>query len=283
MRADRLPFALTLAAALVAGPVFGTARADDAAKVQLTLKLEKGAVAAFDQSQSSVQNITMSNGMPNEQSNDTQREWTQTVESTTDGAAAVQVKFGRFKGSASSMMGVMEFDSAEPADPMNPMAAFTGMFTALSGKTATVKIAKDGKLGDVTGIDGVAEAATGGMGGMGGGMVKGVARAFASPDAAKSWLRGVFPKLPEKPVGVGDTWTDEWTQDFAGGKKVKITLTFKATSIDAESVSVSLDGKFALEESAAPTTKDGEKPALPGAPGMPGLPGGPGGAGGAGG
>jgi hypothetical protein len=130
-----------------------------------------------------------------------------------------------------------------------------------------------------------------------------MARAFASPDAVKNWMRLAHPKLPEKSVGVGDTWTEVWPQDFAAGRKLTVTMTYKVTALDAESVTVAADGKFELD---APTAAEGGKGGTggdgaggaggaggasgaggaggaPGAPGGPGAGGGRGGAGGRGG
>lgn len=273
--------ALIPAIALVVGTgVWSGARADDAAKVTLARKLEKGAAVEFVQTQSQSQNVTTPMG-PQQMSNETVRTWTQTVESSGETGATLQVKFGRVKGSATSMMGAFEFDSDVPADPADPMAAMTGPFakgfTALAGKTATVSVGKDGRIGDVKGIDGVADEAAGGNR-----MVRGIARGAASPEAVRNWLRLTLPKLPEKAVGVGDTWTDLWLQDATGGSKMKVVLTFKVTSIDDAAVGVAVEGAFTLDAPAAPPApatppagKDGEKGGAPG--GGPGGPGGPGG------
>ena len=196
------PFALVaFAAILAAGPAAGGARAEDAVKAELALKPAKGSSVTFQQSQSNVQSISTGAGPANEQSSDVEREWTQTADAVGDDGVSLQVKFGRFKGSASSMMGVLEFDSDEPADPANPIAGFSKVFTSLSGKSATVKIAKDGTVGDVKGLEGGdapggAPGGMGGMGGAGGGMTRGLSRVFSSPEAVKGWLRHKSMETP---------------------------------------------------------------------------------------
>jgi len=285
--------------------VTGAALAQDSEKVQLAPHFVKGATADFEQAVSSAQSFTMGGGMAMQQDSSLNRAWTQTVESVADdGGATVQIKFGRIHGNATSMMGTMEFDSANPdaaGDPSNPMGAMMGQmskaFTVLSGKTATVKVGKDGSPGEVKGLEGaVAEASGGGGGGMGGpggmgggmgGATKQLAKTFSSPEAVQSWLRMALPKLPEKPVGVGDTWDESWTQEFAAGRKLTVTVTYKVTSVDTESVGVVVNGKFDLAAAPAtgttpPAGKEGEKPATPPMPPMPPMPGGAGGAGGGG-
>ena len=228
----------------------GPARSEDAAKIPMVLKLEKGAAADYKQHVTSTTDIAMAQGMAMNSSNEVHRAWSVKVTAVEEGGGGtVDAKFGRIHGSSTSMMGATEFDSekADAApDPGNPMAAMgagmTKAFTALAGKTATAKIAKDGKIGEVTGLDGVADAAGGGNP-----FAKGLAQANSSPSAVKGCLQGCFIKVPEKPVGVGDTWTDEVKQDAMGGMKITVALTFKVTAMDADTTTVGVEGKMTAD------------------------------------
>lgn len=284
---------------VLVAPLAASAFAQEGEKVPLTLHLTKGATAEFEQTSITSQTMTRE-GAPMQNSVEAHRALTVTVASVAaDGGGTIDVKFGRIHGSAASPMGTFEFDTEKAADPADPTAQFTAPFskplTVLSGKTVTASVAKDGKVSDVKGSEALAEEAAAGNP-----MAKRMAQQFLSATAVRGYVTWVFTKMPEKPVGVGDTWTDQITQDPQDGVKMTVDLTFKVTAMDADAVSVSVDGKVSIvpvDVPGATPGADGGKPGGEkagdkggGAPGGaggfgvggPGGAGAPGGAGGAG-
>lgn len=258
--------------------------AEDLAKVPVTVKLSKGAPIAFEQTTVVSTDATLPGGSPFHQSSDVRRAFSLAATAADPaGGGTVEAKFTRIHGKTTGFRGTVDFDSDKPpadgggaggsggaagggaggAGGLGGAPAGAGrVHTMLAGKTARATVARDGALGDISGIEGDAggggggggRGGDGGAGGAGGGGAGDRGRRGATtsgPAAARSCLQCVFVTVSQKPLGVGDTWTDDVAQEAMPGLKVRAAITYKVTAVDAETITVSINGKLSKADADA--------------------------------
>lgn len=159
-----------------------------------------------------------------------------------DRSFAMRNRIARIWGKMSNpMMGDFDFDSdkpAEQADPDDRAGAMKVMlqkqFTAMAGKDITLQMSSDGTVKTASTGDATADQMAQQMSGLG--------------------------KLPEKPVGVGDTWDAETTQAGMQGMKMKVKLKNTLKAFDADTVTIEQQGAMDIAGD-----KDGGDPSNPAA------------------
>jgi hypothetical protein len=252
---------LLLSSSLLALLAAAPARAEDPApasgdKVQLACNWSKGAARGFELAVDMNQTMNMG-GMEIPTEMKMSQVWTETCDAVDDkGVGTVRVKFVRIHGNLSNpMMGDIAFDSDKPADEGgadegNPMAGMAAMLsktlTALANQEIEARFAANGEMVSMKAPAMESDP-------MGGG-------GFSADDMAKQM--GALGKFPEKPVGVGDSWSSESSMKAGMGLNLKVKLKNTVQAIDAELVTVTQDGEFSTEAGGGDDAGDDPRAAM---------------------
>ncbi|MCG3133516.1 MAG: hypothetical protein HMLKMBBP_00694 [Planctomycetes bacterium] len=139
------------------------------------------------------------------------------------GDVTMKIKVTRMSGSMSNpMMGEIAFDSDKPeADADNPMAAqISQAFLQGVGQEIQAVCAKNGEVKSMVGGPEMAGGDLGDMiGGMGG--------------------------MPDKPIGVGDSWTLDKTRNMQG-MQIRVKAKYTLKSFDADTATVAVTGEMSM-------------------------------------
>lgn len=230
--------ALVLAVATGAA---GTAAAAD--KVELKLRLDEGQTYMLNMT---VKQAITQTVMDQEQTIDQTMAFGISLKTTkvdADGAMTIEVKYDSIFFEQDGPMGATTYDSADPPDEI-PMQAKG--FAALVGRGFTMKITPTAKVLELEGIDKMLDEILEFMelpeGPMLDQMKEGLKQQFGD-EALKQQMQQMFATYPDKPVGVGDSWTAE--ANLTGMMPMVLKNTYKVTAI-ADGV-VTLDGESTVE------------------------------------
>lgn len=182
-------------------------------KAELRWKFEKGRELTYKQTQKQTMEFA---GTAMEQENSQTQVWT-VKDVAPDGTATIETKCVAVAAKAS---GAMEFDYDSDKDkevPENPQVA---MMAKMVGKSFTLKMTPAGKIVEMKGFDALMEDLLKDLGDDAGPM-KEMLKQMLSDETMKSSMQQLAPMLPEKAVGPGDKWTNDFTLKFPmiGGMK----------------------------------------------------------------
>jgi hypothetical protein len=244
----RAPFLALALGAVVGVPAAVQAFAGDGevanTKAPLAARMEKGQVIWFRQKMKQDADIDMG-GMQMSNQMEMNQVWSQTCDSVDDkGVMAIRMKFAHVWGAMTNpMFGEVKFDSDNPdAGSDNPMLGqMAAALTKLAGTEMSGSLNPNGTM---TGMKMSGE---------------------ASADPAEKQMAEQLEKqlqgistLPDKPVGVGDTWTVKTDMNLQG-LSLTVEVNNKVTATDGESVTVAHDGKMSMSASTS-ATDDGSDP-----------------------
>ena len=182
-------------------------------KMELKWKFEKGRELTYRQTQKQSMEFA---GTAMEQETSQTHVWT-VKDVAADGTATIETKCVAVASKASGAM-EFEYDSEKDKDvPENPQVK---MMAKMVGKVFTLKMTPSGKIVEMKGFDALMEEMLKEMGDEAGPM-KDMLKQMLSDDTMKSAMQQLAPMLPEKPVGKGDTWKNDFTLKFPmiGGMK----------------------------------------------------------------
>jgi hypothetical protein len=190
-------------------------------KVELKWKFEKGRELTYRQSQKQVMEL-FGNAM--EQETAQTQVWT-VKDIGPDGVATIETKCVAV---ASKATGAMEFEYDSEKDKELPENPQVKMMAKMVGKTFTLKMTPQGKIVEMKGFDALMEDMLKELGDDAGPM-KEMLKQMLSDDTMKSAMQQLAPMLPEKPVGKGDKWSNDFTLKFPmiGGMKFGVGSTLK--------------------------------------------------------
>jgi hypothetical protein len=235
--------------ALLVLVLLAAATAVAADKVELRLRLDEG--KTYIMTMTAKQAITQT-FMGQEMAIDQTIQFAISFKSTkvdADGNTTVDVKYDSVAFEQDGPMGWIEYDSADPPDEIPMMARG---FAGLVGRGFTMTVSPEGKVTDVKGVDKLFEEIVESMelpeGPMLDQMKESLKQQFGD-EAMKQQMQQMLATLPEKPVGVGDSWSAE--SNLTGMLAMVIKNTWKVTSI--KDGIVTLDGESTIEPA-----KDGE-------------------------
>lgn len=176
-------------------------------KVQLKLKLEKGACYVFHHT--SDQDITQTiQGKKQEIQQTMLFEYEMLVQDIDkENNYIIKNSYTKVAFSQDGPMGTIEYDSTKPSKTVHPVAKG---FAGLVNQSFIIKMNKEGKVVDVIGVDKMldsilkkmefpTEAARK--------MTEKTMKKQFGEDALKEQMENMFLNYPEKPVGPGDKWT----------------------------------------------------------------------------
>ncbi|MFB3890602.1 MAG: DUF6263 family protein [Phycisphaerae bacterium] len=175
----------------------------------------------------------------------------------TDAGQTLKMTFKRFTMNMNAGAMKMEYDSADPNTADNPMGK---VFSAMLDKTIEVTMDAKGKVTKVTGVDkifeGIADNTPQGQA-----MLKQMKQSFNDKMMAKMVEQGDF--LPDKPVGKGDTFEKEVTQDMpmVGEARMKVDGKVKDIETTKDGTIATLDLACKLK-SDKPAAAEGAMPGV---------------------
>lgn len=149
-------------------------------------------------------------------------------------------------------MGVMEYDSTKPPQPgaENPMSA---MYKAMLGQSFVMKLSPKGEILEIKGIDEMIakmiekmapnEATKQQM--------KGMMKSFINEDKMKETSGTMVAALPQKPVGIGDSWTNKIS--VAIGFPMEIDTTNTLTDHKKGIITIQTNANIETGDDAKPT------------------------------
>jgi hypothetical protein len=144
----------------------------------------------------------------------------------TDGNMSIKTTYQTIHIKMEGPMGVMEYDSTRPeeAGESNPMSA---MYKAMLGQSFVMKLAPKGKILEIKGMDEMIakmidkmatdEAMKQQM--------KEMMNNFINEDKMKEMSGTMMAALPQKPVGIGDSWTNKISIPVGFPMEIDITNT----------------------------------------------------------
>ncbi len=167
----------------------------------------------------------------------------------TDAGQTLKMTFRRFTMNMNAGAMKMEYDSADPNTADNPMGK---VFSAMLNKTIEVTMDAKGKVTKVTGVDKIFEGNADNTP-QGQAMLKQMKQSFNDKTMEKMVEQGDF--LPDKPVGKGDTFEKEITQEMpvVGEAKMKVDGKVKdiETTKDGTVATMDLACKFKTDKPAS--------------------------------
>lgn len=188
-------------------------------KVDLKWKFEKGRELTYQQTQKQSMEIF---GTAMEQETRQTQVW-KVKDVAADGTATIETKCVAVASKAS---GAMEFEYDSEKDKEVPENPQVKMMAKMVGKVFTLKMTPRGKIVEMKGFDALMEDMLKELGEDAGPMRE-MLKQMLSDDTMKSAMQQLAPMLPEKAVGKGDTWKDEFTLKFPmiGGMKFGVGST----------------------------------------------------------
>ncbi|MBN1917814.1 MAG: hypothetical protein JW889_07895 [Verrucomicrobia bacterium] len=243
----------TTALVLLALLLAGTAPAADT--VELKLRLDEG--TTYKMTMAVTQAITQT-AMGQELNIDQTMGFGisfRTTKVDADGAMTVEVRYDSVSFEQDGPMGWTEYDSADPPDEVPMQArAFAGMV----GRGFSLKLSPRGQVLDIEGVDKFFDAVMEAMdlpeGPMLDQMKEQLKQQFGE-DAMKQQAQMMFAMLPDKPVGVGDSWTDKI--DMSGMLPMTVENTCKVTSIDDDGIAIDVESTISPVEGSEPIQMGG--------------------------
>src|SRR4030042_1010412 len=176
-------------------------------KIQLQLKLKEG--SSYEIKAGADQKISQTiQGQKMDMTQKTTMEYTFAVEKVEpNGNATAKISYNSIKFEQDGPGGKIEYDSSNPPEKITPSAAG---FAALKEGTFTVILSPEGRVVDMKGIDkmldlvieklDLPDEATRIQ-------AKENAQNFFGEQVMKEMMESMMAIYPEKPVGVGDTWS----------------------------------------------------------------------------
>ncbi|HEX7899864.1 MAG TPA: DUF6263 family protein [Planctomycetota bacterium] len=188
-------------------------------KVELKWKFEKGRELTYKQTQKQSMEFA---GTAMEQESSQTQVWT-VKDVAGDGTATIETKCVAVASKAS---GAMEFEYDSEKDKEIPENPQVKMMAKMVGKVFTLKMTPSGKIVEMKGFDALMEEMLKELGDDVGPM-KEMLKQMLSDDTMKSAMQQLAPMLPEKPVGKGDAWKNDFTLKFPmiGGMKFGVAST----------------------------------------------------------
>lgn len=188
-------------------------------KVELKWKFEKGRELTYKQTQK--QSMEFAGTAMEQESSQTQI-WT-VKDVAEDGTATIETKCVAVSSKAS---GAMEFEYDSEKDKEVPENPQVKMMAKMVGKAFTLKMTPSGKIVEMKGFDALMEEMLKDLGEDVGPM-KEMLKQMLSDDTMKSAMQQLAPMLPEKAVGKGDAWKNDFTLKFPmiGGMKFGVAST----------------------------------------------------------
>jgi hypothetical protein len=208
-----------------AGPAAGSGE-----KIQLRLNVKKGESIKLRVSME--QDISQTIG-------DMKQDMEQTVVMTMtynivdvaeDGTATINASYDGVVYRNDGPLGLIEYDSDKSEGDAHPLA---GGFAALVGKSFTMMMTPTGEVTQVQGIEEMLDAMIEDMGVPDGPekeMMREQMKKQFGDEAMKNQVRNMVTTYPEKPVGVGDTWTEKVADVPQLPIVITTTYTFKSRS-----------------------------------------------------
>jgi len=167
-----------------------------------------------------------------------------------DGALTVEVKYDSVLFKQESAMASVEYDSTDPPDDIPMQAA---AFAALVGRGFTMKLSPTAQILEIKGVDKMIDEIMESMDvpeGVPVEQVKNDLKRQFGDEGLKQQMQQMFRMLPDKPVGVGDSWDDEVT---VGGMMPVITKSkYTVKAIENGAATIEVETTIAPDEKAKP-------------------------------
>jgi len=166
------------------------------------------------------------------------------------GVADVKVAYSAIRFKQSGPMGTVEYDSAKPPKTLPPQAR---AFSALVGQSITMKLSPRGRISDIQGagalIDKIFKSMNPPKGRMSTMVRKGLKEQFGE-ESMKDMMQQMMALYPEKPVGVGDSWSS--TMTVSKGFPMVMEHTWTLTGVEDGSALVAVSSQIKPNLDAVP-------------------------------
>jgi hypothetical protein len=209
-------------------------------KAELKWTFVKGRELTYKQTQKQTMEFA---GTAMEQESAQTQVWT-VKDVAADGTATIETKCVAVAAKGSGAM-EFEYDSEKDKEvPENPQVA---MMAKMLGKSFTLKMTPSGKIVEMKGFDALVEEMLKDMGEDAGPM-KEMLKQMLSDDSMKSMMQQLAPMLPEKPVGAGDAWKNDFTLKFPMIGGMKFGVASSLTELKDGQAKIAQDWTIELKE-----------------------------------
>jgi hypothetical protein len=234
MRTTRILVAL----ALLAAPAF----AQD--KVELRWKFKEGQVHTFRNTQ---KNITSFGGQQMEQE---QGQTQQMTVKAVDAQGVADLEF-KITGMSVKARGLQEMEWDSEKDKDGPGDPQSQMLSRMLGQTFLTRMSPAGKVLEVKGMDKILDAMLKDAG-QEAQLAATQLKEMFSNDAQKGMMQQMAPQLPERAVGKGDTWQNDFTLKFPMMGGLKFAITSKLADLKGDEAVIEQDIKMEMKAEADP-------------------------------